>query len=227
MKRFLQAAVFGGGLAVLVTAALVDPLFAAEEGIYEVRVTNLTNAQRFTPILAVTHTRAVRVFRPGRAATPGLKTLAEEGNTGPLTTTLTGMPAVREVGSTSGLLTRGASVRFEITGGGGFDVLSLAAMLIPTNDAFFGVDTTLPDSTETKVVYAYAYDAGTEQNDELCSSIPGPFFNECGGPGGGAPVGNGEGVVTVHSGIHGIGDLPASHRDWRNPVARVMIRKVP
>ncbi len=224
MKRFLLAAVFGAGLHIMVTPAFVETLSAAEEGVYMVRVTNLTNGQKFTPILAATHTPAVRVFRPGTAATPELKTLAEEGNTAPLTMKLTSMPTdVREVSSTSGLLARGASVTFEITGGGAFDILSLAAMLIPTNDAFVGVDTTLPDSTEMKVVYAYAYDAGTEQNDELCSSIPGPFFNECGGPGGGAPAGNGEGVVTVHSGIHGIGDLPASRRDWRNPVARVEI----
>lgn len=98
-----------------------------------------------------------------------------------LTGLLTGLPAaVREVGSTSDLLTRGASVTFETSGGGGFDQLSLATMLIPTNDAFAGLETTLPDAGEMKVVYAYAYDAGTEQNDELCSSIPEPSFSECG-----------------------------------------------
>ena len=226
MKRLLVATVFSGSLLLLVTAARVDPLFAAEEGMYTVRVTNLTNAQRFTPILAATHTARAHLFRPGRAATPELRELAENGNTGPLTALLTSLPAVRQVGSTSGLLTRGASVTFKISGGGGFDLLSLASMLIPTNDAFVGLETTLPDAGETKVVYAYAYDAGTEQNDELCSSIPGPSFGECGGPGGGAQVGNGEGVVVVHSGIHGVGDLLPHLRDWRNPVARITIRKV-
>ena len=226
MKRLLFAAAIGAGV-LCGMPGLVETLVAADEGMYEVRVTNLTNAQRFTPILAVTHTRGARVFRPGTAATPELKALAEGGDTGPLTALLTGLPAaVREVGSTSGLLTRGASVTFEISGGGGFDLLSLAAMLIPTNDAFVGLETTLPESGETKVVYAYVYDAGTEQNDELCSSIPGPFFSECGGPGGGAAAGNGEGVVTVHSGIHGVGDLMPHLRDWRNPAARIAIRKM-
>ena len=231
MKRRRFAALFGS-LVLLVTAALVAIMVtgitavAAEEGTYRVRVTNLTNAQRFTPILAATHTAAARLFRPGTSATPELRALAEDGDTGPLTKLLTGMPAVLEVGSTSGLLSRGASVTFEISGGGGFDWLSLATMLIPTNDAFVGLGTTLPDAGGMKVVYAYAYDAGTEQNDELCSSIPGPFFSECGGPGGGAQVGNGEGVVTVHSGIHGVGDLRAHLRDWRNPVARITIWKV-
>ena len=94
-------------------------------------------------ILAATHTRSVHVFRPGTTATPQLRELAEDGNTAPLTAMLTGMPAgVSDVSSTAGLLTRGASVSFEVTGGGGFDVLSLSAMLIPTNDAFFGLETT-------------------------------------------------------------------------------------
>ena len=227
MKRSLFTAGLGVSLLLLVTAMPLDTVFAAEEGMYMVKVTNLTNAQRFTPVLAATHTGRARLFRPGRAATPELRALAEDGDTGPLTALLTGLPAaVRDVGSTAGLLTRGASVAFKISGGGGFDKLSVAAMLIPTNDAFVGLETTLPESGEKKVVYAYAYDAGTEQNDELCSSIPGPSFGECGGPGGGAQVGNGEGVVTVHSGIHGVGDFLPHLRDWRNPVARITIWKV-
>ena len=226
MRRF-SVPVLGGCLLLILTATPVSTLVAADPGIYEVRVTNLTNAQRFTPILGATHTPSVHVFRPGTMATPELRALAEDGDTAPLTAMLNGMPAaVSDVSSTAGLLTRGASVSFEVTGGGGFDVLSLAAMLIPTNDAFFGLETTLPEDGDMKVVYAYAYDAGTEQNDELCSSIPGPGFVECGGPGGGAQTGNGEGVVTVHSGIHGSGDLEPRLRDWDNPVARVTIRKV-
>ena len=102
MKRLLVVAIFGGSLLLLVTAARVDPLFAAEEGMYMVRVTNMTNAQRFTPVLAATHTPRAHLFRPGTAATPELRALAENGDTGPLTSLLTGLPAaVREVGSRS------------------------------------------------------------------------------------------------------------------------------
>jgi hypothetical protein len=211
----------------LVTASRVDSVFAPEEGMYTVQVTNLINTQRFTPILAATHTGRARLFKPGTRATPELRALSEGGDTGRLTVLLTGPPAaVREVGSTSGLLRRGGSVTFKISGGGGFDQLSLASMLISTNDAFVALQATLPDQGERKVVYAYTYDAGTEQNDELYSSIQGPFFRECGGPGGGAQVGNGEGVVIAHSGIHGVGDLLPHLRDWGNPVARITIWKV-
>jgi hypothetical protein len=72
-----------------------------------------------------------------------------------------------------------------------------------------------------------AYDAGSERNDELCASIPGPDFFECGGPGGGSQVEGGEeGFVHVHSGIHGVGDLVPAERDWRNPVARISITRI-
>lgn len=65
------------------------------------------------------------------------------------------------------------------------------------------------------------------KREELCASIPGPFFTECGGPGGGAVVVRGEeGYVHIHAGIHGIGDMNAAMRDWRNPVAMITIRRI-
>jgi len=131
-----------------------------------------------------------------------------------------------EVASTSGLTTPAVTRSLTLMGGGTYDRLSLAAMLIPTNDAFVGLDTALPVAGETKVVYAYAYDAGTEVNDELCASIPGPDFPECGGPGMGGSPGNGEGAIVISSGIRGIGDF-ASNRDWKNPVARITIYRLP
>ena len=104
--------------------------------------------------------------------------------------------------------------------------ISVASMLIPTNDGFFALNAErLPLGQRSAVFTSPVYDSGTEQNDEACASIPGPFFAECGGPGGGgAPEGSEEGYVHVHAGIHGIGDLDASARDWRNPAARIIIR---
>ncbi|MDP2419080.1 MAG: hypothetical protein Q8M33_16555 [Hydrogenophaga sp.] len=71
-----------------------------------------------------------------------------------------------------------------------------------------------------------AYDSGTEINDELYASIPGPFFAECNGSGGGAAPSGGEGFVHISAGMHGIGDFKPSNRDWRNPGARITIRRV-
>jgi hypothetical protein len=129
----------------------------------------------------------------------------------------------------SGLLDPGATVTIEVEAGGGARRLSLVAMLIPTNDAFFALNSELlPPGGPPQTFYARAYDAGSERNDELCASIPGPFFSECGGPGGGGmPSGGEEGFVHVHSGIHGVGDLDEALRDWRNPVARIVVRRLP
>lgn len=214
----------------------------AQEGPrYEVTVTNLTRSQRFTPILVATHEDGFNLFRLGQPASPELKTLAEEGNTGPMVELLSRMPdVVREVVSSPGpppldrLTGPGKSITLMVRGGGRFDRISVAAMLIPTNDAFFAVDgIALPKSDKAITVLVPAYDAGTERNDELCSSIPGPGFTECitpsnpSGDGGGAQVNQGEGFVHIHAGIHGIGNLNAAMRDWRNPVAKVTIRRIP
>jgi hypothetical protein len=36
----------------------------------------------------------------------------------------------------------------------------------------------------------------------------------------------GEGFVRISEGIHGVGDLPANLWDWRNPVAKITIRRL-
>jgi hypothetical protein len=78
-------------------------------------------------------------------------------------------------------------------------------------------------------LYSPAYDAGSERNDELCASIPGDY-PECSGPSspgnGDKPTGGEEGFIHIHAGIHGIGDYKPAQRDWRNPVAKITIRRV-
>ena len=210
-----------GGAMLLGTAGVAS---AAE---YEVTVTNLTRGQQFTPILVATHQAGVRLFELGSPASPQLKTLAEQGNVGPMTALLLGNPEVRAVVNSAALLNPGQSVTQRVSTRGGFDNVSVAAMLIPTNDGFFAVnDLEGPNGQEAITVFSPAYDAGTERNDELCASIPGPNFMECGGPGGGGAPGGGEGYVHIHAGIHGIGNLHPDIRDWRNPVAKITIHRV-
>jgi hypothetical protein len=196
---------------------------------YVVTVTNVTRGQTFTPILVATHTAGIRLFELGQPASPELATLAEEGDTAPLAARLSGMRGVKDVVSSGALLPAGGSVTIRVKTEGAFDHLSMAAMLIPTNDGFFALNGVEgPRGPRSTTHRSPAYDAGSEVNDELCASIPGPFFAECGGPGGGGmPIGGEEGDVHIHAGIHGIGDLVAADRDWRNPVAHISIRRVP
>lgn len=201
----------------------------ANAGDFEVTITNLTRGQQFTPVLVASHKAGVKLFELGQPASPELATLAEEGNTVPLASLLTAMPEVLEVTNSSGLLNPGASVTLIVKTRGAFNHLSVASMLIPTNDGFFALNGVKGPRFQAVATHtSVAYDAGSERNDELCASIPGPSFAECGGPGGGgAPTGGEEGYVHVHAGIHGIGDLNTAERDWRNPVARIVIRRVP
>ena len=196
---------------------------------FEVTITNLTRGQQFTPILVATHKAGVKLFELGQPASPELATVAEEGNTVPLDGLLTGMPEVLDVTNSSDLLNPGASVTLKVKTRGAFNHLSVASMLIPTNDGSFALNGVKGPWVQKLATHtSVAYDAGSETNDELCASIPGPFFTECGGPGGGgAPTGGEEGYVHVHAGIHGIEDLNAAERDWRNPVARIVIHRLP
>ena len=195
---------------------------------YEVKITNLTRGQQFTPILATNHKPSVRLFEVGQPASPELATLAEEGNTAPLAAALSGNVGVGSVVTGNGLTNPGATTTLIVQGRNGFARLSVAAMLIPTNDAFFAVNSVkLPRGDDVLILTVPAYDAGSERNDELCASIPGPNFVECGGSGGGGAPGGGEGFVHIHAGMHGIGSFKAADRDWRNPVARITVRRLP
>ena len=128
----------------LLLAGLMATTFGAQanEGrwTYEITVTNITYNQRFTPLLLATHRPAITIFALGKPALPQLATLAEDGNVAPLRAVLDGSPLVSATAAGDGLLDPGKSVTFRIQGNPRRDRLSLAAMLIPTNDAFVALN---------------------------------------------------------------------------------------
>ena len=195
------------------------------ERTYAVTITNITYGQVFTPVLVATHTRAASFFELGEAPSPELADLAEGGATGGLQMVLDGLPEFVMDTNTSGvtpdgnpLINPGESVTVYITGNRDYNRLSLAGMLLPTNDTFVAIDS-MPLPRKYSASMALAYDAGSEENDELCANIPGP---QCMG----SPFSEGlaEGFVHISRGISGEGDLAASDYDWRNPVARGTVR---
>ena len=100
------------------------------------------------------------------------------------------------------------------------DHFMLGAILGNTNDAFIALmDVQLPKGKDAMTDLAAAYDAGTETNDESCVTVSGPA---CRGEAL-SYYDDGEGIVTIHKGIHGIGELEAAIYDWRNPVAKVVV----
>ncbi len=220
MSTRLISLLFASVLASAAAAATADD---NQGRTYQVTITNLTAGESFTPLLLTSHSYApALLFAAGDAASTALAALAEGGDTAALQTLLDADPRVQATGTSSGLLDPGHTVSLTIRALPGRSRLSLAAMLIPTNDAFVALqNVALPRGHAVRTFYAPAYDAGSEPNDELCVSIPGPV---CQGTGG-SPGTGGEGFVHIHSGIHGIGDLVPAERDWRNPVAKVVIQR--
>lgn len=199
---------------------------------WRIEITNVTPGQTFTPLLVATHYASVDMFEPGQPASAELASLAEGGDIAPLRHVLEAAGRrVSDIKTNGGLLGPGESVTLMLEGRPG-QRLSLAGMLIPTNDTFVGVDAVFLPLYGTQIVHALAYDAGSERNDQNCANIPGP---RCGGQGESPGMNAGdEGFVHVSNGFHELGGGAAAHGeilapapyDWRNPVAIVKIQRV-
>ena len=219
-----HVAAIGLGLALVLSNTLAHA--QGSQGLaYKVEVTNILSAGQFTPILAVTHAPQISLFTLGDAPSEGLAVLAEGGDTSALQNAVSGLKevATAETFTPDGapLTFAGTTTEFTINVPANFRYISLAAMILPTNDSFMALDTVLLPNRGPRTYYALGYDAGSETNDELCANIPGP---SCQGDGAFSGF-NGEGFVHISSGIHGQGDLDPAEYDWRNPVAKVVITR--
>jgi len=169
-------------------------------------------------------TRTRKDSEPGAPASAEITAIAEGGDTSGLTAVLEADPHVVDVQNSGGLLLPGDSVTVIVSAKHGARRISLASMMLPTNDGFIGLDSVRAPKRGSLTYYSPGYDGGTEPNDELCLNIPGPT---CAGDGPSPEANPGdEGYVHIHRGMHGIGDLNASVYDWRNPVARITITRV-
>jgi len=207
---------------ILSTAILATTSWASDMATYKITITNLTPGQPIAPALAATHHNGMSFFQPGKAPSPELADLAEAGNGNPMAAKLLATPGFTDAQVAAGGIGPGSTATMTITAHDG-DRLSLGAMLGNTNDGFIAIrNVALPKGSQTAAYMADGYDAGTETNDESCSTVPGPA---CGGAAL-SPEDSGEGVVVIHNGIHGIGGLSAAEYDWRNPVARIVIERM-
>ena len=139
------------------------------------------NNNQLTPILAAVHsTRLQPIFENGQRASRGLAIVAVTGDTSELTSELSTRRNSRRVGAVgtftpeSGpLTTAGTTLTFQIEAFQLYRFMSIASMVLPTNDTFMALsEVTLPTRVgRTNTYTARAYDAGSEINDELCVNL--------------------------------------------------------
>lgn len=196
-----------------------------------ITVTNLTQGIFFTPIIAASHDDSASIFHSTEAASAELEVLAEGGDISGVNTLLEGYSADIKTNPNDGLLFPAKSTTFALTNSDSNQYLSVAAMMLPTNDAFIGLDSwKIPTEAGTYTVYLNAYDAGTEANDELITSIPAAPGGDAGTGATGVTTVISNGTVHIHPGVlgdadleGGISDLDSSKHRWLNPVAKLTI----
>ena len=209
---------------------------------YSVTLTNLTDSQPFSPPVAATHRKSIRMFEVGGLASDELAAIAQNGDPGPMFTRFSGSKHVTQAvnvgrpltrqGTTLGSFTDSATFEIEAASG---DRFSLATMLICTNDGFLGLDAVKLPKSGSATYLLNGYDAGRENNSEVSEDIVDP----CSGLGPVALPGDPDGNVDTgsvltspaqpiahHPGISGTSELSATLHDWFDPVARVMIERV-
>ncbi|MGI2259339.1 spondin domain-containing protein [Shewanella sp. GXUN23E] len=208
----------------IVSAISAFPVMADHPGQqrYEVTVTNLTRGISFTPFFAASHRAGVSLFTLGESASEELARVAEGGDISGLTAQWQANNRVLMTTNTDGLLGPGQSVTFSISGRGAFNRLTMAAMLLPTNDTLAAVRGVELPVWGSKTYTFRAYDGGSETNDESCQHIPGPH---CGGAPF-SPEDAGEGYVYPSPGIHGEGDLSRASYQWQDPIGKITISRV-
>lgn len=231
MKKVLCAA----ALAASVTA--MQPANAVE---FDVRITNLSNAIYYTPFLVAAHPDGTSLFSVGQPASANLQAMAEGGDISGLLADVNGLGATVVENPAGGLLEPAASVEFSMnTDGTSNTLLSAVAMLLPTNDAFAGLNAVeIPSEPGTYIFNVPAYDAGTEANDEQLTGggapgapgMPADPGGLAGTGGTGAATADANGNVHIHRGTlgdtdaaAGISDLDSRVHRWLNPVIRVTL----
>ena len=193
---------------------------------FTVTVTNLTANQPMSPVILAAHASDAMLWNTGEMASEAIEKMAEGGDTADIAA----LDVLTSSVNGAGLLMPGASETLTLTLDE-TDVasISLATMLVNTNDAFTGINSysiagmQVDASSSMKFM---AYDAGTEGNSEAKGTLPGPAD---GGEGFNATRDDVD-FVHIHPGVismyDGLADsvLDASHR-FDNPVMAVTIMR--
>ena len=233
MKKITWAATVAATLFTMQTASAVD---------FNVQITNLSNGIYYTPFLVAAHPDGTSLFTVGQPASASLQAMAEGGDISGLSADAQAMGATVAENPAMGLLAPATNTNVDLnTDGTANDRLTVLAMLLPTNDAFAGLNAiAIPTTPGTYVFDVPAYDAGTEANDELLVAgaggapgvpgMPGDPGMTTGVDGTGAAGPDANPNVHIHRGslgdtdaAGGTSDLDSRIHRWLNPVIRVVV----
>ena len=193
---------------------------------YQISVSNLTYAQPLSPITIVLHGDE-KLWRVGESASKALENLAESGDNSDL------IALDNIIASTSGespLLPGNSAMLTINTTDTMATHLSVATMLVNTNDAFSGLtglELSTLDVNQAMSWNINVYDAGTEANSEMAGTIPGPADGGTGFD----EIRDDIDVVTLHSGVVSQHDgltqsiLTQAHR-FDNPAIKLTITRL-
>ncbi|GMM90547.1 spondin domain-containing protein [Vibrio fortis] len=198
---------------------------------YNVTVTNLTPSQPMSPLAVLSHNGNFELFAIGSSASTELEYLAEGGSNSQLIDLMNSDSNVYQGVSGNGLILPGEGDTVTLTlNYKQAKYLSLASMLVNTNDAFIGesgINIKTLSVGETFTMNMDVWDSGTEVNSETAATIPGP----AGGGEGFNAARDDTDAVSFHSGVISQDDgltastLSASHR-FLNPGARLSITRI-
>ncbi len=199
---------------------------------YKVTLVNVTANQPLSPATVILHKSAYHMFQPGQMASVALEHLAEGGSNQALLDEASENTAYVKSVSGVGIIPPGGSetVDIKITDTGGLNI-SVATMLVNTNDAFAGRSSDKIASLkegESFSMHVPIWDAGTEANTEASGSIPGPVD---GGEGFNASRSSDANFVAIHQGVVTNADglvtsiLDESHR-FNNPGVLLRVERV-
>ncbi len=203
----------------------VVPPPAAMEYSYDITITNLTYAQPLSPITVALHGDS-KMWQIGEVASVALEKLAEGGDNTDFLALETNLATT----ASESPVVPGSSVTLNITTADQMaNYLTVATMLVNTNDAFTGltgVDISTLAVAQEKSWLLNVYDSGTELNNEAAGTIPGPAD---GGTGYDAArddinlIGYHSGIVSQDDGLSN-SVLTQAHR-FDNPAVKLTINR--
>jgi len=192
---------------------------------YSLKIKNITATQPMSPLAVVVHNSSYNLFTVGSNASVELEKLAESGDNSLVINTVN--TNIEQTKSSSALLTPSSVQDINITSNSKY--ISLATMLVNTNDAFAGLnsyDISAIGVGKSVEINLIAYDAGTENNSETAQSIPG-----LGGEGYNSSRDDTNSLIRAHSGVITADDglntsgLTSIHK-FENPVVTVTISRI-